>query len=64
MSDKGNGERLVDAAEMARLLSWSVDSVYRAVREGWLVHYRLGPRLLRFNPNEVKEALKQSENER
>ena len=64
MSNKDNGERLVDAAELARLLSWSVDSLYRAVRQGWLVHYRLGPRLLRFDPNEVKAALKQSENER
>lgn len=64
MSDKDNGEKLVDAVEMARLLSWSVDSLYRAVRQGWLVHYRLGPRLLRFDPNEVKAALKQSENER
>ena len=59
--NKDNGERLVDAVEMAELLSWSVDSVYRAVREGWLVHYRLGPRLLRFSPGEVREALKQRE---
>ena len=64
MSDKDNGERLVDAVEMARILSWSTDSVYRAVREGWLVHYRLGPRLLRFDPAEVREALKQKEGAR
>jgi excisionase family DNA binding protein len=61
VSNKDNGERLIDAVEQARLLSWSVDSVYRAVREGWLPHYHLGPRLLRFSPAEVREALKQKE---
>jgi len=61
VSDKDNGERLVDAVEQARLLSWSVDSLYRAVREGWCPVYHLGPRLLRFSPGEVREALKQRE---
>ena len=56
--------RLVDAAEEAKLLSWSVDSVYRAVREGWLPCYHLGPRLLRFDPGEVRQALGQKENAR
>jgi len=56
--------RLVDAAEEAKLLSWSVDSVYRAVREGWLPCYHLGPRLLRFDPVEVRQALGQKENAR
>lgn len=58
MSSEDNAGRLVDAAEISRILSWSTDSVYRAVREGWLVHYRLGPRLLRFDVAEVREALK------
>lgn len=58
--NEDNG-RLVDAVEMSRLLSWSVDSVYRAVREGWCPVYHLGPRLLRFSPSEVREALKQRE---
>ena len=61
MSNKDNGERLIDAVELARLLSWSVDSVYRAVRFGWMPCYHLGPRLLRFDPAEVREALKQKE---
>ena len=57
MSDE-QGDRLIDAPEMARLLSWSVDSLYRAVREGWCPVYHLGPRLLRFDPVEVRKALK------
>lgn len=59
---KDNGERLIDAVEQAKLLSWSVDSVYRAVREGWLPCYHLGPRLLRFDSREVREALREKEN--
>ncbi len=56
MSDK-QGERLIDVTEQARPPPGPVDSVYRAVREGWLPHYHLGPRLLRFDPNEVKESI-------
>jgi len=57
VSDKE--ERLVDVVEMARLLSWSRDSLYRSVREGWLPCYHLGSRLIRFDPAEVRQALKQ-----
>jgi len=64
MSDKDNGERLVDAVEQARLLSWSLDSLYRAVRAGWVPAYHLGPRLLRFDPDETRQALKQKEGAR
>jgi predicted DNA-binding transcriptional regulator AlpA len=61
---KDNGERLVDAVEMSAMLSWSLDSLYRAVRAGWVPAYHLGPRLLRFDPAEVRLALKQKEGAR
>lgn len=51
---------LVDAETMAEILSLPAASVRRLAREGTLASYKLG-RLIRFNPAEVLEMLRQQE---
>jgi len=51
---------LVDATELARLLGQAKSSVYRLAKAGLIPSFAAGPRLrgLRFDPAEVREALR------
>ena len=54
---KTDNTQLVDAKTLAEITNLPVASVRRLAREGKLPHYKLG-RLLRFDVDEVKAALK------
>lgn len=43
--------------DVCEMYSISHDTVQRYVRQGRLKGYRIGPRLVRFDPNEVAAAL-------
>ena len=52
--------QLIDAATMGEILALPAASVRRLAREGTLASYKLG-RLVRFDPHEVLETLRQQE---
>lgn len=54
--------QLVDAKEIARLTDYPISSIWRAVREGSLPHYRLG-RAIRFDRNEVLAVMRRARDE-
>ena len=56
-----NGQRWVSAAECASLLRITPGCLYKMAREGLVPCYRVGQqqRSLRFDLDEVREALKQ-----
>lgn len=56
-----NVQQLLSAAECASLLRISTGSLYKMAREGLVPCYRVGQqqRGLRFDVDEVREALKQ-----
>ena len=56
-----NGQRMVNATECASLLRITTGSLYKMAREGLVPCYRVGQqqRSLRFDLDEVREALKQ-----
>jgi excisionase family DNA binding protein len=54
---KADGDKLIDARTLADILKVSVLTVYRKVQEGSIPAYKIG-RFLRFDPEEVKAALR------
>lgn len=55
-----NGQKLITVQELAELLSLPPASVRRYAREGRLPCYRIN-RLLRFDIDEVKAAIKEGD---
>lgn len=48
---------LIDAEQLSEILGLSLPSIWRYCREGRLVHYRIGRRVL-FDLEEVRAALR------
>ena len=51
-------EHMVNARELADILGWTQDTVYRKARAGAIPCVRLGKRGTRFIPSEVIQSLK------
>ena len=52
--------QLLTAADVAKTLAVSPDTVLRLVRRGKLVAIRVGPRLVRFTPEAVDRYIEQN----